>query len=431
MMKASDSPGHAPDDNDTEEYEQDKSSSTEGPDSPDASLPSSPVPAMMSSSPGPTSQPPRYSVRFTDNVSKDGDTITYTINVRKLGDLEDIITITRQYEDLQYLDHQLTQNNRQPGLILPPLPTRPGADPAAAELLSRKQLGSSNRAMVGDGAQWGKDCRSLEKYLELVVSHPVLGSDNHLIEFLEKQEPPPRPAKLKKGWLAGVKDRWDARNVNVKDCDEWFGKEREWAARYGAQIRDASDKMNIVMNSKLRLVAQLGHLSATLNASVAGNEGVNGVYNKLNCAFSTSLDSARAGIENEVSSGEATLGGYLDMYTRCLEAENSMLLRRTCLLVDYENACKALAKAKPNREVSAKAIRDEAEKELNDCTQVARKEVKVFHNRRLAECRQSLLYYVEGQIKCFQENHAALNNCVDNIKSFQVPQVKTSIFDED
>ena len=31
--------------------------------------------------------------------------------------------------------------------------------------------------------------------------------------------------------------RWDARNANVKDCDEWFGKERDWAAKYGAQIR--------------------------------------------------------------------------------------------------------------------------------------------------------------------------------------------------
>jgi len=428
-MSASKSLGSDP--QEAEDNDQDKSSSTEGPDSPDASLPSSPSPAMFPSSPDVTMTPPRYSVRFTDNITKDGDTITYTINVRKLADMEDIMTIKRQFEDLQYLDHQLTQHNRHPGLILPPLPPRPGSDPAAAEILSRKQLGSSNRAMVGDGAQWGKDCRSLEKYLELVVNHPILGVDIHLVDFLEKQEPPPRPAKLKKGWLSGVKDRWDARNANVKDCDEWFGKEREWASRYGAQIRDASDKFNSVMNSKLRLIQQLGYLAGTLNASVAGNEGVNGVYNKLNCAFSSSLDQARAGIETEVASGESTLGSYLDMYTRCLEAENAMLLRRACLIVDYENACKALGKSKPNREESAKVIRDETEKELNDCTQVARKEVKIFHNRRLAECRQSLLYYVEGQIKCFQENHAALNNCVNNIKSFQLPQFTASIYDEE
>merc|ERR1719239_946475 len=56
-----------------EELEADKSSSTEGPDSPGLSPSSSPP-------------VPRYSINFTDNVSKDGDVIQYTINVRKLNE---------------------------------------------------------------------------------------------------------------------------------------------------------------------------------------------------------------------------------------------------------------------------------------------------------------------------------------------------------
>ena len=31
----------------------------------------------------------------------------------------------------------------------------------------------SNRSILGDGSQWSRDCAMLEKYLELVVSHPV------------------------------------------------------------------------------------------------------------------------------------------------------------------------------------------------------------------------------------------------------------------
>ncbi len=50
----------------------------------------------------------------------------------------------------------------------------------------------------------------------LFVSHPVLGKDSHLAEFLERQDPPPRPARLKKGWLAGVKDKWESRNYSAK-----------------------------------------------------------------------------------------------------------------------------------------------------------------------------------------------------------------------
>ena len=39
--------------------------------------------------------------RFTDNVTKDGDVIKYTINVRKLYEPGDIKTLVRDYEDLQ------------------------------------------------------------------------------------------------------------------------------------------------------------------------------------------------------------------------------------------------------------------------------------------------------------------------------------------
>ena len=74
-------------------------------------------------------------------MSKDGDSIKYTMNVRKLYESGEILTLSREWEDLQYLDHLLVTGNSQPGLILPPLPVKPVADPAAAEMLSRKQLG--------------------------------------------------------------------------------------------------------------------------------------------------------------------------------------------------------------------------------------------------------------------------------------------------
>ena len=56
----------------------------------------------------------------------------------------------------------------------------------------------------------------LEKYLEMVAAHPVLGRSSHLASFLESASPPPRPAKMKKGWMAGVRDKWDSRNATAK-----------------------------------------------------------------------------------------------------------------------------------------------------------------------------------------------------------------------
>jgi len=414
-----------------EELEADKSSSTEGPDSPGLSPSSSPLPAML---PSEDSGPPvpRYSINFTDNVSKDGDVIQYTINVRKLVEdagENDIITLVREYEDIQFLDHQLVAHNRQAGIIFPSLPAKPASDPAGAESRSKKQLGSSNRSILGDSSQWGRDCKVLEKYLEMVAAHPVLGRSSHLASFLESASPPPRPAKMKKGWMAGVRDKWDSRNATAKDCDEMFAKEREWALTYGTQIRDASEKFSAVANARLRLIQQLGHLAGALSITVAGNEGSNGVYNKLTSGFSGCIDTIKTGVEGEVQAAEGTLGGYLELYSRCLEAENAMLLRRTCLMVDWENASKAVEKARPNREEAAKAACEAAEAEFQACSQVAKGEVKLFHQRRLQELRQSLIYYVEGQIKCSRESQTSLAGCLAKMKEFPLPQVKDSMFD--
>ena len=55
---------------------------------------------------------------------------------------EDAITLVREYEDIQYLDHQLHVFNKHPGIIFPPLPDKPSTDAAGAENSSRKQLGT-------------------------------------------------------------------------------------------------------------------------------------------------------------------------------------------------------------------------------------------------------------------------------------------------
>ena len=72
-------------------------------------------------------------------------------------------------------------------------------------------------------------------------------------------------------------------------------------------------------------------------------------------------------------------------------------------------------------------------------------QVKFFHQRRLQELRQSLIFYVEvspdhlchlltmnitamiahlqGQIKCSRESQASLTGCLAKMKEFPLPQV--------
>ena len=55
--------------------------------------------------------------------------------------------------------------------------------------------------------------------------------------------------------------------------DDFFVKEREWAALYNIHINDTRDKYQQVVSSKLRTSNQLTNLACLLKASVGGREG--------------------------------------------------------------------------------------------------------------------------------------------------------------
>ena len=118
-----------------------------------------------------------------------------------------------------------------------------------------------------------------------------------------------------------------------------------------------SEKFSGVVAARQRLVQQLAHLAGALNITVAGSQGANQAYNKLNAGFSGCIDTIKVGVENEAMEAESSLGQYLELYSRCLDQENAMLLRRTTLMLDWEAACRAVEKARPNREEAAKTVR--------------------------------------------------------------------------
>lgn len=243
-----------------------KSSSTEGPDSP----PHSPLGEVMipayphhvthdDEEEDGQSKPllPLFSVKILDDVSKDGDVVRYKLRVKKLGttDDDDILTVQREYDDFEFLHHVLVTHNQIVGLIVPPLPPRPAADPLSAESRSKKQFGSSARAMLGD--DFKHDARNLERFLQQMLCHPVFGRDEHLTDFLWQKIPPIR-AKIKKGFLAGVKETLDLRKTNaVKDSDDFFQKEKEWAIAYGSHLKEACDSFANVIHAQRRLGNQV------------------------------------------------------------------------------------------------------------------------------------------------------------------------------
>ncbi len=123
-----------------------------------------------------------------------------------------------------------------------------------------------------------------------------------LDDFLGRDDAPTRGKIPGKGIFSSVRDSLDARRGSTRDVDDFFQKERDWAAEYGSHLRDVCDRFQNVLNSQLRLANQLSHLATALNASVGGNEGTNVFYNKLNSGFSGCLEDERKATERAVIS---------------------------------------------------------------------------------------------------------------------------------
>jgi len=60
---------------------------------------------------------PVYTVSVSDPV-KNGDIVQYTVMTTKLADDTDVVVVTRQYEDFEYLHHCLQAQNPNDGLIV-------------------------------------------------------------------------------------------------------------------------------------------------------------------------------------------------------------------------------------------------------------------------------------------------------------------------
>lgn len=139
----------------------------------------------------------------------------------------------------------------------------------AAEARSKKQLGAASKSIQGD--DFNKERQSLEKYLQSVLRHPLLGYDKHVTAFLEHRNPPIR-SKIRKGFLKGVRASLESRKQSVKDVDEAFQRERDWSAKYGLQIKDVSDKFQSAISAQVKLANQIGLLATSLSSTVGGGE---------------------------------------------------------------------------------------------------------------------------------------------------------------
>ncbi|XP_076060921.1 sorting nexin-32-like isoform X1 [Oratosquilla oratoria] len=370
------------------------------------------------SSNGSTPEPPEpfapnFTVRFTDRVNKDGDSVRFTLQVCQNG--LTIQLLEREFEDFEYLEHCVVTNRASQGIIIPPLPQRSAIDPHTAEVQSRQQMGKDSRKLIAD--EFHKDCRQLQKYIELLLSHPVLGKDEKLDSFLTNKDPPPR-TKVKKSLLSRLSDSLDARKAAYPDSEEFFQKERDWVAKYRPAVVESREAFNKIIYAELRIVHQLEEISTALKLSSCPSDQVHHKrFNMVNYLFADFVDTIKNHVDDSANKDDSSLGFMLTLWSHYIESEETMLLGRTCLMVDYQQCNRALDKAKPNRKEVAEKAKKEAEAAFEDCSDVARHEIKRFQRLRSNEMMAAIDEYASLQLASARNTLAAIGKSLDQIKS--------------
>uniref|UniRef100_A0A8W8LBF9 PX domain-containing protein n=1 Tax=Magallana gigas TaxID=29159 RepID=A0A8W8LBF9_MAGGI len=324
---------------------------------------------------------PLYSVKVPDAV-KNGDVLQFTIHVVK-KDSKDSDEIVREYDDIEWLQHCLMTEDGVVGCIIPPLPPRPEYDAKAAESKTKKQLGSDANVIMAD--EFHKDCRNVERYLNMVISHEVFGKSEILKKFLCEKEAAVK-TKLKKSLFMRVSQAVD-------------------------EARKGQHKARVT-----RLANCYGQLTTSIKESIPYKDEVQSEINKYLVVLSEGVDNAKHGLEVMSRNDEKTLGVHLDLYSKYMESVKEMLFRRTCLMVSYEEANKALEKAKPNKREAAEEHKQNIEKAFEECSDSAKRELKSFRQQRILTFGEGLTNFVEAQIRTSRDTITLLLRTLNTIK---------------
>ncbi|KAF2358506.1 Phoxous domain [Trinorchestia longiramus] len=292
---------------------------------------------------------PRYVVSFSNKVTKDGAAVTFTILVGQGG--LTIQVLERVYEDFVYLEHCVTTDQPCEGIIVPPLPPPPTTDAALAETASKKHMGKGSKTLLGDNFQ--KDRLQLQKYLELLLAHPILGRSNRLESFLTVKEAPPR-AKLRKGLLSRLTDSLDGRRSAVPDCEEFFQRERVWLTRSLPAMEQFDAAFQDCIHTHHRLVLSLDQVSTAMRLCAGSSNAQQRTTDTAHLTqiisiFVHTLDNCKSDLEEEVRHTDSVTGAGVELWRKYLASESEMLLRRTHLLINYQHCNRALDRTKPNR----------------------------------------------------------------------------------
>ncbi|KAM4588467.1 sorting nexin-5 [Odontesthes bonariensis] len=338
-----------------------------------------------------------HNIKITD-VLQDGDILTFIIISQKLSGTGEY-HVDRTFDDFEWLQQHLFSQEDVPGIqgvIFPPLPARAQVN-ASAKVM--KQLG-----LLALG-EWQPYCRALETFLRQVAAHCILSKNKALEVFLTSTDPPGRQ-KIRKNIFNRLSHAVEEmRKEGHKDVDEFFQTERGHNLALTGFTKTAAEKFLDVVLTEQKIAVAYGHFSASLHLCVeAGEDPEKQAFSRVCVKLSEVFDSMKKSMMSVAVNDMSTLGLGLDLESRYQEAEKEMLFRRTCKLVELENARKNAERAKPVKKTAMEEVKEATEAEFVLTCEVAKQEILQFKRERVEMLQRALVQWSEKQLLTAKES---------------------------
>ncbi|XP_076413262.1 sorting nexin-32 isoform X1 [Peromyscus maniculatus bairdii] len=364
-------------------------------------------------------------------------------------------SVVRQHEEFIWLHDTYVDNEEYAGLIIPPAPPRPDFEASREKLqklgegdssITREEFAKMKQELEAEYlAIFKKTVAMHEVFLQRLAAHPTLRQDHNFSVFLEYSQDLSVREKNRKEVLGGF-----LRNIvrsadevlitgvsGLKEVDDFFEHERTFLVEYHNRIRDTCQRADRVMHAHKCLADDYIPISAALSS--LGSREVSQLkrsFLKLAELFERlrrkdlqpfssllkplpSLTFLTQKLEGRVASDEdLKLSDMLRYYMRDSQAAKDLLYRRLRALADYENANKALDKARTrNREVRPAESRQQlCCRRFERLSDSAKQELMNFKSRRVSSFRKNLIELAELELKHAKASTLLLRNTLFALK---------------
>ncbi|XP_032494833.1 sorting nexin-32 isoform X4 [Phocoena sinus] len=415
-------------------------------------------------------------VEISDAVSE-RDKVKFTVQTKScvphLAQTE--FSVVRHHEEFIWLHNAYVENEEYAGLILcpsleqiPPAPPRPDFEASREKLqklgegdssITREEFAKMKEELEAEYlAIFKKTVAMHEVFLQRLAAHPTLRRDHNFFVFLEYGQDLSVRGKNRKELLGGflrniVKSADEALITGMsglKEVDDFFEHERTFLLEYHTRIRDACLRADRVMHSHKCLADDYIPISAALSS--LGTQEVNQLktsflklaelferLRKLEGRVASDEDlklsdmlryyvrdsqaaKVRGGPRADLGAGATREGGQVGKGRGpgilCPCRPQDLLYRRLRALADYENANKALDKARTrNREVrTAESHQQLCCQRFERLSDSAKQELMDFRSRRVSSFRKNLIELAELELKHAKASTLLLRNTLVTLK---------------